>query len=266
MLQNKACTVQGFCLQWPNNVRQPHNWCNAEKDVVSVTAAGGQLYCASPKGITDEFCNCPIYRPSQNHLRIMSVCSTHRAIVFTELNTRNNDISVKILSRSTCMSVWEEPTVLTTFQRVDNSVVLVAVFENMIAAIDPLKRELMTFNTTNHQKVVFPLNRMGKPNGIHMLSADTILVADHNYHTVTKLNLHTDGSTEALWSCEDIAKPSGICTDKSGLIYVASYTKNIYYHQMVSQARQYRLTEGSIFFIHLKEWELILRESITFYA
>ena len=200
-----------------------------EKDVVSVTAAGGQLYCASPKGITDEFFNFPIYRPSQNHLRIMSVCSSHQAIVFTEMNTRNNDVSVKLLSRSTWLLVWEEPTVLTTFQRANNSVVRVAVFEIMIAAIDPLKRELMTFNTTNHQKIVFPLNWMGKPNGIHMLSADSILVADHNHHTITKLNLHTDGSTEVLWTCEDITKPSGICTDKSGLIYAASYTKNMVY-------------------------------------
>ena len=200
-----------------------------EKDFISVTAAGGQLYCASPKGITDEFFNCPIYRPSQNHLRIMSVCSTHQAIVFTEMNTRNNDISVKLLSRSTWLLVWEQPTILTAFQRADNSVVRVAVFGNMITAIDPLKRELMTFNTTNQQKVVFPLNWMGKPNGIHMLSADSILVADHNHHTITKLNLHTDGSTEVLWTCEDITKPSGICTDKSGLIYAASYTKNMVY-------------------------------------
>ena len=123
----------------------------------------------------------------------------------------------------------QRETILTTFQRADNSVVRVAVFGNMITAIDPLKRELMTFNTINHQKVDFPLNWMGKPNGIHMLSADSILVADHNYHTVTKLNLHTDGSTEVLWTCEDITKPSGICTDKSGLIYVSSYTKNMVY-------------------------------------
>lgn len=207
-----------------------HSHTLPQGNLVSVAAISGQFYCASTRGLLDSLFNCPIYQTAEISTKIMSVASeTERDLVVLELDTKKNEISVKLFNRAAWLLVWEDPSVFATYERAQKSAAHIDVFQSKLVTVDPQQKLLITLDFYNDHKENYALNGMKQPYGVHMLSEDLILLSDHQGHTVSKLTLYPGGHYDVVWTCEDIVQPSGICRDVHGRIYVASYTKNMVY-------------------------------------
>ena len=99
-----------------------------------------------------------------------------------------------------------------------------SVSDSMVAYIDKASNQLMIYTITGNHLYNIDISDMSYPKGVHILPADdSVLVSDNGYRgEVRKYKLQAGTHHQPVWRCTGLARPWGITSAQSGLIYVVS--------------------------------------------
>lgn len=95
----------------------------------------------------------------------------------------------------------------------------ISVSSTHIAAADTQNKNVTIFNMKGGQALCLGIGRVQRPYGV-LLIEDFVLVTDRDNKCISKYRL--EHNSEPVWTCYGLQNVNGICSDKNGLIYVAS--------------------------------------------
>ena len=96
-----------------------------------------------------------------------------------------------------------------------------SVNKNHLASIDLVNKVVKIFSTMKHEHILdISLAEMKHPYSVHIIS-DGVLITEFFGDQLCKYGISP--SSGKLWTCEGLVYPTGIATDESGFIYVASH-------------------------------------------
>ena len=160
----------------------------------------------------------------QGVARYVSVRATTDALITT---VYNSDVDLFSINKSQNGGMSQ----LVFMLEADNAPsILIDALDDLVVIVDRdvHKLHMYDYAGTNHRSHY--LNYMGSIDGLHVLpDGNCALLSDGYWNCVTKLSVKLDiFGMETIWVCEDIPKPTGISSDKYGLIYVGSEHSSIY--------------------------------------
>ena len=111
-----------------------------------------------------------------------------------------------------------------------------SVSDSMIADIDRASKQLMIYTITGNHLYNIDISDMSLPDGVHILPAgDSVLVSNNRIGEVRKYKLQAGTHHQPVWRCTGLAYLRGITSDQSGLIYIASGSKDTKIYQISPQ-------------------------------
>ena len=171
---------------------------------------------------------------------VHSVRSVGNCDVALLVGNDNDDREVKVsFDRS---SLGSSTTTLCEVEQKTNTLSHISVSDQHVAICDMKAKEVIIFDVDGTRIMRLGSGVLTSPHGVSLLDDLTVLVTNYSANKGTLYKYRLEPDSKPAWQCKNLVSPTGICVDRDGYIYVASYAgKRIYLISPQGKEKQHLL-------------------------